>query len=94
MSRSEKQVQTDIVKYLRSVPELYFNKHSDRFVKGVPDILGCYRGRFFAIEVKREKGGSVSPLQKIHLGNINKAGGYNLITTNLQDVIDFINNIS
>lgn len=30
---------------------------------GVPDIIGCYKGRFFAIEVKRE-GKKLTPLQE------------------------------
>jgi len=32
--------------------ESYFRKISDRFQIGTPDILGCYKGLFIAIEVK------------------------------------------
>jgi hypothetical protein len=38
------------------------------------DCIGCYRGRFFAIETKK-KGGKPTPRQDFVLGNISLAGG-------------------
>ena len=32
-------------------------------VKGLPDIIGHYKGRFLGIEVKREDGGKMTPEQ-------------------------------
>lgn len=90
MGKTEKKVQTEIVKYLKSVPELYFNKHSDRYVKGIPDIMGCYKGKFFAIEVKREKGGVIAPMQEAHRKTILSCKGYHIFATNKQQVVDFI----
>ncbi len=88
--RSEKKVQADIVKYLKTVDGLYFNKHSDRYVKGIPDILGCYKGCFFAIEVKKSEGGKIAPMQQWHAERITKAGGKHIFATNVQQVVDFI----
>jgi Holliday junction resolvase len=43
---------------------------------GVPDVVGCWQGRFFAIECKAEgKGGNTTALQRRELQRINEAGG-------------------
>lgn len=42
--------------------------------KGIPDIIGCYRGVFFAIEVKTETG-KTTKLQDIELAKIADADG-------------------
>lgn len=39
--------------YLKSIPQLWCFKASEKFYSGIPDIIGCYRGKFFAIELKR-----------------------------------------
>ena len=44
-------------------------------VAGLPDLVGCYRGRFFGFEVKREEGIPAKPIQQYFLGRIRKAGG-------------------
>lgn len=41
---------------------------------GVPDRIGCHRGRFFSIEVKRE-GKEPTTLQKRRLKEVAEAGG-------------------
>lgn len=41
---------------------------------GVPDIIGCYKGRFFAMEAKTIKG-AMSAAQTRELELIHKAGG-------------------
>lgn len=41
---------------------------------GVPDIVGCYKGRFFSIEVKRE-GGKPTAIQTRRMQEIVDAGG-------------------
>lgn len=55
--------------------------------KGVPDILGIYKGRFLGIEVKTEKG-KVRPEQEEFLENIRRHGGIGFVARNLDDVID------
>lgn len=49
-------------------------------LRGLPDIIGCYQGRFFAWELKRDKKEASKKtgrivLQKHILGLIRKAGG-------------------
>ncbi len=41
---------------------------------GIPDFVGCYRGRFFAIEAKAD-GGKVSPFQHREMKGIAAARG-------------------
>jgi Holliday junction resolvase len=54
---------------------------------GVPDIVGCYRGYFFAIECKAGKG-KTTALQDKNIRDIEKAGGRVIVVneTNLEDV--------
>lgn len=61
---------------------------------GVPDLIGCYRGVFFAIEVKRPMTSSKpSRAQERELLAVQKAGGIATIARSKQDVIDMLNNI-
>ena len=45
------------------IPGAQFDKMSDRYQVGIPDILGCYQGLFVAIEVKSNDG-FVLPAEK------------------------------
>ncbi len=62
---------------------------------GVPDIVGCYRGRFIGIEVKA---GSNEPtaLQQRELVNIRKKGGIALVVNenNLDELHDLLCDMS
>jgi VRR-NUC domain len=53
---------------------------------GIADIIGCYQGRFIAIEIKRPKG-IVSPEQKAFLDRVNDAGGRGFVARSIEDVI-------
>ena len=52
---------------------------------GVPDRVGCFKGRFFSIEVKRE-GAKPTPIQERRMAEIRKAGGWTVAGT-ANDVI-------
>jgi Holliday junction resolvase len=54
---------------------------------GVPDIIGCFKGRLIGIEIKSEKG-VVSEYQKEFIENINRAGGLAFVARDIQTVID------
>ncbi|EFR30595.1 hypothetical protein HMPREF9257_0562 [Eremococcus coleocola ACS-139-V-Col8] len=53
---------------------------------GTPDILACLKGRFIGIEVKKPKGGIVSPLQKLKIKQIQNAGGIAFVANSLEVV--------
>ncbi len=64
-----------IAKYLDSISAWHFKPTTMGFGgSGVPDIVGCYQGQFFSIEVKRE-GKEPSKLQEKRLEQIALAGG-------------------
>lgn len=58
----------------------HFWKASDKFRAGVPDIIGCYLGRFVAIEVKIDDG-KPTPLQIFTLSEIVRNTGYAALAT-------------
>ena len=63
-----------------------FNMESDKcwffkippFIKGLPDIFGCYEGKTVFIETKME-GGTLSQTQMIYLNRIHSIGGLSLV---------------
>ena len=54
---------------------------------GLPDIVGCYKGRLFAIEVKAPNG-KTSPAQDDFIARINEAGGLAFVAKDLDIVIE------
>jgi len=57
--------------------------------KGVSDILGCFNGRFVAIEVKmpgKEK--KLTDLQERFLKQVEKAGGIAFMSTDIDEAIE------
>jgi len=85
----ESQVVKQISAYLKSLPECWFMKtHGGRFgKKGIPDIVGCHKGRMFAIEVKRP-GGKATALQLHELKKIKAAGGIALVAESKDEVAE------
>lgn len=53
--------------------------------KGIPDILGCYKGRFFALEVKAPSK-FPSPWQIRELAGIDLAGGLAQVVYSVEEV--------
>ena len=78
-----------VIRLLNSTPGLWYYKCSDRFSSGIPDIIGCYKGRFFALELKA-KDKKARPLQEYIIKKINRAGGSAICTDSLESVMIFI----
>jgi hypothetical protein len=55
-------------------------------IKGVPDIIACYKGRMIAIEVKGQKG-KLSPHQELFMDNLKQAGAICFVARSVDDVI-------
>jgi Holliday junction resolvase len=81
----ESGVQSKIIKWLESEGH-YVARVVKASKAGCPDLLVCAGGRFVALEVKRPKGGVVSPLQKHHIGKIQEAGGIAAVVRSVEDV--------
>ncbi len=75
MKTPEAYEKAEICKYLDSIGAWYCKPATYGFGKsGVPDIIACLHGEFFAIEVKRE-GKAPTTLQKRRMDEIRDAGG-------------------
>lgn len=57
--------------------------------KGSSDILGIYRGRFLALEVKSRRG-TLRPEQKLFLDEMRRLGAIAGVVRSLQDAIDLL----
>lgn len=90
---SEQQIQKKIINYLES-QGCYVVKVVSATRSGVPDILGCYEGVFFGIEVKTPKTASnVSKLQEYNLDKIREADGHSLVAWEVEQVEEFISGL-
>lgn len=80
----ESQIQAKIIAYLKTLPQCWFVKTVSNNMRGVPDILICYQGRFIAVEVKNEKG-KASKLQLLQMESIEKSGGIAFIAHSFEE---------
>ena len=87
----EKKIENEIKAYIKVCGGLPYKIHGGDLYQetGIPDILACWGGLFFGIEVKRP-GEKPSALQLAQGARIKKAGGYFIVAYSLQDVIDYI----
>ena len=84
----EAKVKAKVKKILDSMGAYYFFPIGGPYARaGVPDIVGCYKGKFFAIECKAGKG-KTTALQDRELDLIRSAGGVSFVVNedNLGDV--------
>lgn len=64
---------------------------SEHMMAGLPDIIGCYNGRFFAFEVKMaDKRDNVSMRQRYVMGLITKAGGLAEVVCSPREAEEFL----
>jgi Holliday junction resolvase len=71
----EAKVKKKVTEQLKKLNAYYFYAFTGGYgSSGVPDIIGCYRGYFFAIECKAGKN-KPTALQEKQLRDIVKAGG-------------------
>ena len=75
----EAKVKAKVVAILKAYEAYFFYPVTGGYgASGVPDIVGCYRGDFFAIECKAGKN-IPTALQERNLAQIKKCGGYALV---------------
>ena len=92
MLTPEKKVKNQVANVLKSFGAYYFYPIGGWYgVSGVPDIVGCYKGKFFAIECKAGKG-KTTALQDKHIAQIIGQGGYAIVVneSNIEDVNELI----
>jgi hypothetical protein len=84
----EKKVKAKVVGILKVFGAYYFYPITGGYgASGVPDIVGCYRGKFFAIECKAGKG-KTTALQEKNIAQIIAQGGLAIVVNedNIPDV--------
>ena len=86
MSTPESKVKQKVTKALREIGAYCFYPATGGYGKsGVPDVVACYRGRFFGIECKAGKN-TTTALQDKNLSEIEKAGGFSIVVN--EDNVD------
>jgi hypothetical protein len=75
----EKLVKNKVVAQLKALGAYYFYPVTGGYgASGVPDIIVCYKGRFFGLECKAN-GNKPTALQRLNIDKINDAGGIALV---------------
>jgi hypothetical protein len=84
---AEKDIVTSILHYLKTVPDCFaWKEHGGMYgTAGIPDIIACISGRFFAFEVKTLSG-KLTKLQEVTIGKIHAAGGQAFRVTSAAEV--------
>ena len=84
----EKKVKAKVVAILKEFGAYYFYASTGGYgASGVPDIVGCYHGNFFAVECKAGKG-KTTALQEKNIAQIIAQGGSAIVVNedNIPDV--------
>ena len=87
----EGKIQAAIIKYLKENKIWHF-RYNASVTYGMPDIIAIYDGYFIGIEVKTPTG-RATELQERMKDSIEKAGGYHVFATSVDDVYNLIRRI-
>ena len=90
----EKDITNKIMKYLKTVPNCFcWKEHGGMYgTAGIPDIIACINGRFYAFEVKTESG-KLTKLQEIMIQRIQKANRKAYKVTSIDEVKNILDNL-
>lgn len=93
----EAEVVRRMMRRLNQLPGVYcLRTHGGSFQqKGTPDIIGCARGRFFAIEAKKTAQQRPSEAQRYVLQQFSQAYGMVFVSHDpkVQEVVEWINTL-
>lgn len=89
---NEARLRTNIVKRLSGYSGWWTVTHADQWATGgLPDIIGCYAGVFFGLEVKLPgKEHTLTERQAHRLEQIRRAGGKAAMVTSVSQAFDFV----
>lgn len=91
----ERDFQKEVIDYLDNEGAYVLKTHVSSFQKqGEPDITCCYKGRYIAFELKRDKNSKTSKLQEYKIKLIRNAGGLAIRVDNLNQVKEVLYEIS
>ena len=88
----EKDIVNKILRYLKTVPDCFcWKEHGGMYgTAGIPDIIACIGGRFFAFEVKTETG-KTTALQEATIRKILACGGHAYVVQSVDEVRTALN---
>lgn len=88
----EKDIVSAILKYLRSVSGCFaWKEHGGMYgTAGIPDIISCINGEFYAFEVKTDVG-KTTALQDATIRKIRKCGGKAYVVRSVDEVKEILN---
>lgn len=91
---AEREIVTAILKYLKTVPHCFaFKEHGGMYgTAGIPDIIACIGGRFYAFEVKTPSG-KLTKLQEKTIQRIKDAKGKAYKVTSVEEVKKILENL-
>lgn len=83
----EKVIVAAILRHLKARPRCFaWKTHGGMYgTAGIPDIIACIDGRFYAFEVKQPSG-RLTRLQEATLEKLRAAGGTALMVTSVEEV--------
>ena len=84
----ESKIQKEVMDYLKNIS--YVTKVTPYGNNGIMDIIGCYKGLFFAVELKKADN-VPTPLQKRNIKSVIDNGGMSIVAYSLREVEDMIN---
>lgn len=89
MTQPESRRSRTIMKHLRLHGAFCFKVWgSEHMLSGLPDVVGCYKGLFFAFEVKNpESRDNVSERQSFVMSQIVKAGGITQVVVTKEEAL-------
>ena len=89
---AEKDLVAKILRYLKTVPKCFaWKEHGGIYgTAGIPDIIACINGRFYAFEVKTPIG-KTTKLQDAIIRKILACGGTALVVRTVDEVRAVVN---
>lgn len=101
-SKNKFKTETELsVAVLKEIRETYkqdifiYKTHGNMFtMEGIPDLEGCFQGRYFAMELKLpSRKNTLSAEQKARIRQIRRAGGIAFRVTQVEEAIEIIRRI-
>ena len=90
MTKPEKKLQDNAIKYLKSKGIYHLNLFGDGWSgKGKPDLIACINGKFVAFELKVGSN-DMQDDQKIHKLRIERSGGLHFSPYTLEEFINIV----
>lgn len=94
MSKPEKKLQDNVIRYLKGRGIYYLNLYGDgRSGNGKPDIIACINGRFVCFELKVGSN-DMQDDQKLHKLRIERSGGLHYTPYTLEEFISIVEDLS